>query len=275
MKITGKNGCMKVVVPLAALLVSCGQQASPKVENSSGNAAQPAPTQAQKPAANAFAFDEDNDLIEFHFSWSAEAAVVPQLVERFHKEMEKAKAGLIAGAREDKAFRDKEKLEFHGHMSSTSYETAGQSNRLLSLSVEAGSFTGGAHGNAGMGGLLWDRHVAKEITNKELFAEASNRDRLLTQRWCDALNKAREDKRGELVGSGGMFDDCPALDDIAIIPTDKDGNGKFERLMLVASPYVAGPWAEGSYEVDLAVTPDLISALKGEFRASFDAPQTQ
>lgn len=275
MKITGKTGQMKVLVPLAALLVSCGQQATPTVGNTSDNAAQTSPPQQQAPAAKAFAFDEENDLIEFHFGWSAEAAAVLQLVERFQKEMEKSKAGLIAGAREDKAFRDKEKLEFHGYMSSTSYETAGQSDRLLSLSVDAGSYTGGAHGNLGLGALLWDRLAVKEITDKDLFVEASNRDRLLTQRWCDALNKAREEKRGEPIGGDGMFDDCPKLDDIAIIPTDKDGNGKFERLMLVASPYVAGPWAEGVYEIDLGVTPDLIAAVKNEFRASFETAQMQ
>ena len=100
-------------------------------------------------------------------------------------------------------------------------------------------------------------------------------DRLLTQRWCDALNKAREEKRGEPVGGGGMFDECPKLDEIAIIPADKDGNGRFEQLMLVASPYVAGPWVEGSYEIELAVTPDLIAALKAEYRESFEAAQPQ
>jgi hypothetical protein len=72
-----------------------------------------------------------------------------------------------------------------------------------------------------------------------------------------------------------MFDDCPKLEDIAIVPTDKDGNGKFERLILTASPYVAGPYAEGSYEIDLAVTVDLIAALKSDYRASFEAGQPQ
>ena len=257
---------MKVLVPLTALLVSCGQQVTPAVGNSSGNAAQPAPTQEPAPVTKAFAFDEENDLIDFHFGWSAEAAAVPRLIGRFQEDMAKAKAQLLAGAREDKALREKEGFEFHGHMSSTEYETAGQSDRLLSLRVEAGSYTGGAHGNSGTAALLWDRQMGKEIKNTDLFVEAGNRDRLLTQRWCDALNKAREEKRGEPVGGGGMFDECPSLDEIAIIPADTDGNGKFERFLLVASPYVAGPYVEGSYEIDLIATPDLIAAMKSEYR---------
>ncbi|HEU0311663.1 MAG TPA: DUF4163 domain-containing protein, partial [Sphingomicrobium sp.] len=227
------------------------------------------------PTSKAFAYDEENELIEFHYAWPAEAAAVPQLADRFRNAMEKEKAGLIAGAEEDKAMRDKEGFDYHGYMSSTDYKTAGQSDRLLSLRVEVGSYTGGAHGNFGVGALLWDRAVAQEIEVASLFAAPANMDRLLTQRWCDALNKAREEKRGEPVGGGGMFEDCPKLSEVAVVPTDKDGNGRFETLMLVASPYVAGPWVEGAYEIELAVTTELIASFKGDFRPSFEVGQPQ
>jgi hypothetical protein len=219
--------------------------------------------------------EEKNDLIDFHFGWSAEAAAVPALVSRFTAEMDKAKTDLVASAKEDKAWRDKDGLDFHGFMLSVGYKTAGQSDRLLSLSHETGSYTGGAHGNSGVSALLWDHKAGREISDKDLFMAPENRDRLLTQRWCDALNKARETKRGEPVGGAGMFDECPNLDDIALIPMDKDDNGRFERLMLVASPYVAGSYAEGSYEIDLPVTPDLIAGLKSFYRNGFEAAQPQ
>lgn len=263
---------MKALLCPLLLLTACGQQA-PQPAN---DAAQGEPaTKAAAPAPKAFVSQVKNDLIDFHFGWSAEAAAVPQLIERFRKEMEATRAELISGAEEDKAFRQKEGFDFHGFMSTTDYRTAGQSARLLSLSVESGSYTGGAHGNYGVGSLLWDRTEAREIKPADLFAEPANMDRLLTQRWCDALNKAREEKRGEPVGSGGMFDECPKLGEIAVIPGDKDRNGRFDRLMLVASPYVAGPWAEGAYEIELGVTPDLLAALKGDYRTSFEAAQTQ
>jgi hypothetical protein len=264
---------MKRALLLASLLSACNSQpASPPANQSFARL--PA-TQPAAPIPKAFVFDEKNDLIEFHFGWSAEAAAIPPLVDRFRKEMEKEKADLIAGAEEDKAFRDKEGFDFNGYMSSTDYKTSGQSARLLSLKVEAGSYTGGAHGNYGVGALLWDRVASKEIKVSDLFAEPANMGRLLTQRWCNALNKAREEKRGEPVGGGGMFEDCPKLSEIAIIPTDKDGNRRFERLTLVASPYLAGPWVEGSYEIDLAVTPGLIAALKADYRENFEAGQPQ
>jgi hypothetical protein len=258
-----------------ALLAACNNQAAPLPTNIDATSAESTEPVSASPKPKPFDYDVENELIEFHYGWSAEAAAVPQLVERFKIEMEKAESELIAGAMEDKASRDKEGFDFHGFMSSTDYETGGQSERLLSLRVDAGSYTGGAHGNHGTGSLLWDRMARKEIKDTDLFADAANRDRLLTQRWCDALSKAREEKRGEPVGGGGMFDDCPKLDEIAIIPTDKDKNGRFELLTLVASPYVAGPWAEGDYEIQLGVTPDLIASLKSDYRAAFEVPQAQ
>lgn len=267
---------MKAAASLFALLAACGQQSATVATNDQqvvGNEL-PSSKPAQPPPV-AFNYDEKNDLIDFHFGWSAEAAAVPQLVKLFQAEMAREKAGLVKGAEEDKLFRSREKFEFHGHMSSTEYQTAGQSERVLILRNERGSYTGGAHGNSDTVVFLWDRTAAQEIAIGDLFAEPANLSRLLTQRWCDALNKEREEKRGEPLGGEGMFNECPKLDEIAIIPTDKDRNGKFERLTLVASPYVAGPWAEGSYEIDLAVTPDLSAAVKDEFRASFEALQTQ
>jgi len=258
---------MKALILPLALLAACSKQAEAPAANEAGPAVAAKPA---APAAKAFVFDEKNDLIEFHFAWSAEAAAIPKLVEQFRKDMGQAKTELIAGAREEKAMRDKEGDDFNPYMSSTDYKTAGQSGRLLSLQGDIGSYTGGAHGNYGTSELLWDRWAAKAVPFADLFTAAANMDRLLTQPWCDALNKAREEKRGEPVSGGGMFDECPPLSDVAIVPADKDGNGKFERLQLIADPYVAGPYAEGSYEVELPVTGDLIAALRSDYRENFE-----
>lgn len=264
---------MRLVLVFALCLAACSKQhALP----SNSQVGEPAPTtNVVEPAPKAFVFDEQNDLIDFHYDWSAEAAAVPQLVDRFRKEMGKEKAELIEEAKEDKAFRDKKGFDFNGYSSAIGHNTAGQSPRLLSLSVDADADTGGAHGNSDTNGLLWDRQKAKEIRIADLFAEPANMDRLLTQRWCDALNKAREEARGEPIGGDGVFDECPKLSEIAIIPTDKDKNGRFEKLLLVASPYVAGPYVEGSYVIELATTPNLIAAVKADYRDSFEVGQPQ
>ena len=139
---------------LALALAACGQPsesapANQQVERGSANR-----VAAPAPPPKAFVFDEKNDLIDFHYAWSAEAAAVPQLVSRFQAELKKAQDDLLAGAKEDKAFRDKEGYDFNGYQSSTDYKTSGQSDRLLSLTSDVASYTGGAHGNYGTGGLL-------------------------------------------------------------------------------------------------------------------------
>ena len=266
---------MRLSILTLVLLTACNNQAEHTPTNAAAAVTPAKETATPAPIAKPFVYDVENDLIEFHYGWSAEAAAVPELDQRFRKEMKKTESELVGGAKEDRASREKQGFEFHGFLSSTQYDTAGQSGRLLSLKVDVGSYEGGAHGNHGVGSLLWDRVAAKEIKDTDLFADAANRDRLLIQRWCDALNKAREEKRGEPVGGGGMFDDCPKLDEIAIIPTDKDKNGRFEQLNLVASPYIAGPWSEGDYEIELAVTPDLIASLRSDYRADFEVRQAQ
>ena len=262
---------MKAIVPIVALLAACDQSATLPAANEVNQAA---PQSAAKPtgrASKAFIFDEKNDLIEFHYAWSAEAAAVPQLVNRFRKEMDQVRATSAEDARESKANEDELGFEFHRHMYSADYETAGKSERLLSLKFDFSADTGGAHGHYGTGALLWDRPAGKEIKVLDLFAEASKIDQLLTQRWCDALKKEREEKRGAPVVGDEMSDKCPSLSEIAIIPADRDKDRRFEALMLVASPYVAGPWVEGSYDIELGVAPELIAALKPDFRESFEA----
>ena len=259
---------MKPFTALALILAACGQQA-PAPSN------QTVLQETAAPPAKAFAVEEKTDLVEFDFAWPAEAAAIPELVQRFRAEMEKAKEDLLAGAEEEKARREKEGFDYVPFMSSTVYETAGQSPRLLSLRVDVGGYEGGAHGNFGVGALLWDRPAKREIEFVNLFVQPANRDRLMTQRWCDALNAAREEKRGESAGGGGLFDDCPSFDEIAAIPADSDKDGRFDRLLLVASPYVAGPWVEGAYEIELAVTADLLAVLKAEFQPAFEAQGVQ
>jgi hypothetical protein len=259
---------MKRHLLFVAVLAACTQEPSGPAPNQGADSA---PGSASPAAARPFAVEEKTELYEFAFGWPAEAAAIPELAARFQAEMAKAKDELAGSAEAARAMRARDGGDVQPFTSSTSYETVGQSQRLLSLAVEVWEYTGGAHGNGGTGALLWDRAARKEIQTGDMFADPANRDRLLTQRWCDALTRAREEKRGEPVGGGGMFDDCPKLDDIAILPADKDMNGRFDTLLLVASPYVAGPYVEGSYEIGLSVTPDLIATLRRDYQPSFEA----
>lgn len=259
------NGLLAAVIMLAA----CGGEKASTANQAVEGAPQAGANAA--PQAKPHNVEIKTDLYEFTSTWPAEAEAIPALAQRLRAEEEKRKSELSGGAEEEKAYMEKEGMEYQQYSLSTVYETGGQSDRLLSLRVDVGGYEGGAHGHYAVGSLLWDRATNKEIKFADLFSDVANRDRLLTQRWCDALNKAREEKRGAPVGGDDMFEDCPSFDDIAIIPVDSNKDGRLDRLLMVASPYVAGPWVEGAYEIELAVTPETIAGLKAEYRPSFSS----
>ena len=264
-----------IAASLAALLAAaCHSEATREkianMETNQESALSPSPV-----APPSFLVEQKDDMLDFAYGWSAEAAAVPELAARFEKSMTEWKAELAKAATEGKSLSAEQGREFNGYMGSTLWTTAGQSPRLLSLVGETESYTGGAHGNHGSATLLWDRAAKREIKFVDLFASPASRDALLRDRWCAELDKAREKKRGEAVGTDGMFDQCPALGEISIVPTDTGGDGRFERLTLIADPYVAGPWAEGDYVVELPVTAPIIAALEPDYRSSFTADQPQ
>jgi len=69
---------------------------------------------------------------------------------------------------------------------------------------------------------------------------------------------------------GGDFDQCPKFSDLAIAPFDRNNNGTFDTIAFIASPYTAGPYAEGEYEISLPVTSELIRGVRPEYRDSFE-----
>jgi hypothetical protein len=253
-----------LLIPALAMVFACQRGLS--VQPVAGP-----PPQANVPAARAFAFDDKTDLVEFHYAWPSEAAAIPVLAARLTKRMNDWRAKLLSSATEDKAYRDKNHFPFNAYTGSMDWTTAGQSPRLLSLSGKLDEYTGGAHGNHGTQALLWDRQAGGEIAFAGLFINADAPDALLHDLWCKALDAERTKKRGENAYEGGEFNRCPDLKELAIIPVDATGDGRFETVRLIADPYVAGPYAEGNYEVALPVRDALVAALKPEYRAAFEA----
>lgn len=241
---------MKIALAFGLLLTTNGQpQAMPK----------------------AFVFEEENDLITFHYGWSAEAAVVPQLVQRFRKEMEKVKAELVTGAKEYKAEHEKDGFGSNPYEAQRSYETEGKSSRLLSLQMTAYAFTGGAHPNSWTGALLWDRRLGRETSISQLLHPGTSWTGAIRQPFCVLLDREREERRGEPVSKGDdPFDDCPNYDKLTVLLVDTDHNGRFDHVNVIADSYVAGPYVEGEYEILLPITATMISRLKPEFSSSFE-----
>jgi len=61
---------------------------------------------------------------------------------------------------------------------------------------------------------------------------------------------------------------CPGVADLTIVLGSKSGKA-FDHIMLLAAPYVAGPYVEGSYDTELAVDKAMLEAVKPEYRKAF------
>lgn len=265
---------MRALILAFMLLAACSDQSA---TNSSAVKVgeEPTPTAATpptapEPAAQAVSISEKNDLYEFEYGWSAEAASVPQLDARFRKDMAKAKAELTSGAKEDRDERAKQGFDFHPYATQLSYETAGQSERLLSLEMSVYGFTGGAHGSTGSGTILWDRKLAKEVALQDLLQSGTSWAAAIRLPFCILLDREREKRRGEPVKSDDMFGNCPELKEVTTLLSDTDKNGRFDHVTVIADQYVAGPYAEGPYEIALPITAKMIERLKPEYAASFE-----
>ena len=268
---------MVALLPLA-LLAACskaGEQAGPTTAASSeANAAQA--TIAADPAATAAAapgavkIDEDGKLFHFAYAYPANAAGIPALRAELEAEKDKARAELVNQAKDGQKESKEGGFEYHPYDSTSEWTVVTDIPGWLSMKGEFYSFTGGAHGNSGTQPLLWDKTANRRREPLSLFTSAAAFNAALGPAYCAALNAERSKRREQKVdpGSGGQFDKCVLPSEVTMLLGSGD-RAHFTRIGLIADPYVAGPYAEGSYEVTLQVSPAVLKAVKPEYRSMF------
>lgn len=225
-------------------------------------------------AADAVVF-ENNDkrgeyVREFAYNWPAEVAAVPALVSRFTAERDAAldeqKQDFEDALRE---FADEDCIGCINRAYAKEWAVVADLPRFLSLSASTYMFTGGAHPNGTYDALMWDREAGKALTGEDLFTSQAELQKVLAPRWCAALRKERNKRLEGDYGEDETFP-CPPIKELVVLPGSASKQA-FDRIGLLAAPYVAGSYAEGSYEVTLPVTPAVIAAVKPEYRAYFAA----
>lgn len=224
---------------------------------------------AASPAPRAVKIERDSATLGFSFAWPAEAAAIPALDRRFRAATEKAWREARTNVRGEQKLTREQKRPYNPQTFLMAWTMAGQTKRLLSLHSEHYTFTGGAHPNTNYGALLWDRALSREMMPASLFTSPGGLAAATRSIYCSALDAERL-KRRQGVKLDGEFGECPKYAELAISPTDGDKDGRFETLDFVASPYTAGAYAEGEYEISLPVSAALIAAMKPPYRASFE-----
>lgn len=227
------------------------------------------PIGASAPAADR-KIEESNGTLSFSYAWPAAAERLSQLRARLERELAKDRAEAAKMAADDRKARRSGDIPFNPHDFAKSWSAPGDTPALLSLVAEIYAFTGGAHGNTGYHALLWDKQADREVTRGEVVPAALLAS--LTASYCAELDRLREQKRGEPMPAdkSGMFDQCPSIADQTIFPADANGNARFDTIMIVLGPYEAGPYVEGSYEVELPVDAATLAAIPTAWRDNFE-----
>jgi len=216
----------------------------------------------------------ENPLLDFEYSWPEAISPDSKLVDLLKADLSKSYDEALKNARENKAATNSAGAPFNQNMFHRAWELQGQTERLTSLVASTDTFGGGAHPNHDTSALLWDRKARAEIKFADLFAAADGLESVLRTQYCKLLDAERA-KRREGQTLDGPFSECPPFSDLTIAPAGKDGSGPFDSVVLIADPYIAGPYVEGSYEVIMPVTAGLVGALKDEFRSDFKAQRAQ
>ena len=213
--------------------------------------------------------DENGDTRAFAYSWPAAASALPALAERLQAERDEQLAEQKdewQSAREDSPA---DCVSCRNRGFEKKWLVVADLPDWLSLSADLYLYTGGAHGIYGKSSLVWDKSAGRGMAGMELFNSPVDLEQALGAKLCSALNEARAERRGgPIVQDGEWPNDCPGLDEASILVGSSNGK-TFDRIAVYFGPYVAGPYAEGDYELDFPVTASIIDAVKPEYAGAF------
>ena len=221
-------------------------------------------------AALARDFKQETAAYTFAYSYPANAAAIPALRARLEADRARQLVTIAKDARQGAVEAKKDGYPFRKHDWSQTWQVVTDLPGWLSLSATFYTYTGGAHGMIWSGAMLWDRGAKTARSPLDLFVSKAALQKAIQPAFCAALNRQRAEKRREPVrpGSTNDFDKCinPVAETVILGSTNRK---TFTRIGILVAPYSAGPYAEGSYEVTLPITPAVLAALKPRYRSAF------
>lgn len=282
----GKNRALiasAVLSGLFLLLAACGSDADrdEPVQVEAGRegdarAAASIPAPVRSPSGKAFAQNValgDNGKFEFEYAWPAAADAIPALRQRLDAERQAAYDEAKGEWERADADSPSDCIACRSRGYDKEWQVVTDLPRYLSLSATVYSYTGGAHGMTVFDALVWDRKAGRAIEPIDMFRSAASLDTATQGPFCTALDKERARRRAAIpsgVTVSDPFNQCiaPVANSTVILGSAK--GRAFDRIGFLIPAYNAGPYAEGSYEVTLPVTPGILDAIRPEYRSAFD-----
>ena len=219
-------------------------------------------------AGGAREISEETDLYVFSFSYPDTLGAIPALKDRLDEQANREEADLQRAASQASDQAREDGFPYNRYMVMIEWKLAGKASDWLSLVENGATYFGGAHGNYGLSSVLWNSDSQRLLEPINLFESQTALSDALGDRYCDALDAQRMARRGgEVDESDDIFGRCPGLEELELVLLSN--GSKFDRIMLYAAPYVAGPYAEGDYEVELSVDDAMRQAVKERYREDF------
>lgn len=202
---------------------------------------------------------------EFGYAYPTAAARVPGLRAWLEADRARLRAKTMrdgAAARREAA---KSGFLYRRYSYVQSWKLVTQTPRFVSLSGDSYDYTGGAHGQSASYGLVWDKAAGRRLEPRALFTSDAALQSAIRTSYCARL-KAEQMRRTQ--GTVSSMNSCPLIKELTLLLGSTNGRA-IDRIGLIADPYVAGSYAEGTYEVTLPVTPAILRAVKPTYRAAF------
>jgi hypothetical protein len=262
---------------LCFALAACpsGKESPPSAQPSAAPSASPTPSPSPSPSGSgvpsgANDVKETNDLYSFAYTWPAAAGNIPPLAQRLESQLEKSKQELIDSANKGKEEAESNGFPYNTYYFSEKWKVVADLPKWLSLTGDFSTYTGGAHGNYGRETLVWDKKVGRGFPAIEMFTSPKALGDALGEKLCKALDAERAKRRkGQPKGESlADFDKCVGVNEATVLVGSSNGK-TFNRIAVWFGPYVAGPYAEGAYELNFGIDKAILATVKPAYQTAF------
>lgn len=259
-----------ILVAGAFMLHGCGglpPGSNEAAEEAAENVLTPAPD-LPKPWVSAINLSEKTDLLDFEYIIPPDAAARKVVREWMTAQAERLKALALKSAQDDFKASQEGGYEYRQHSDGSRWAAAADTRSLMSFQGQHFFYTGGAHPMTNYLALVYDKREGQLLRPLDIFSDPAAAAAAITPLYCKRLDELRLEKRGEKTDPSDLFGDCPKLREATFLPVSTIPK-MIDRLRIILDPYVAGPYAEGEYVIELPVDQQLIDLVKPEYQGVF------
>lgn len=277
MKRLGQGACAAALVVLAMAGCRKDDTQVPAVATDGAPAAE-APADAAPAAVELHDVIETNARYVLGISYPPAANNYPGLAQALSDYAEHAKAELLKAV--DELGNDKPTAPYE---LSLAFDMAVDTPRVVAVSAEGSSYTGGAHGQPLEARFVWLPEKAQLLTAQSLLDSPKGwqavsdytSDKLLEQATVRAQGEEMtpEEQQAQVRNLSKMIDEgtAPEAANFAQFQPVMDAAGRIAALRFVFPPYQVGPYSDGTQTVDVPAAV-LLPYVAADYRELFAHP---